>query len=246
MKLVLLGTTGYHPNELRHTACMMLPQLGVVFDAGTAMFRVRDHLATPTLDLFLTHGHIDHVIGVTYLLDVLRDREMEHVRIHGAEQVLTAIKENLFSPVIFPVVPPFEFVPIAETVTLCDGAVLTHFPLQHPGGSVGYRVDWPDRSLAYVTDTTARFDADYIERIRGVDVLIHESNFPDGFDREAELTGHSCVSEVAHLAATAEVGLLILVHVTPLLSEPDPFGIDAVRTIFPTTQIGLDNMVVEF
>ena len=31
---------------------MMLPEIGVVLDAGTAMFRVRQHLATPTLDIF--------------------------------------------------------------------------------------------------------------------------------------------------------------------------------------------------
>ena len=30
MKLVLLGTTGYHPNDRRQTACMMLPEIGVV------------------------------------------------------------------------------------------------------------------------------------------------------------------------------------------------------------------------
>ena len=54
-RLLLLGTTGYHPSERRHTACMMLPEIGVVLDAGTAMFRVRQHLATPTLDIFLTH-----------------------------------------------------------------------------------------------------------------------------------------------------------------------------------------------
>ena len=29
MKLVLLGTTGYHPNRRRHTACMFLPEVGV-------------------------------------------------------------------------------------------------------------------------------------------------------------------------------------------------------------------------
>ena len=40
MKLVLLGTTGYHANDRRQTACFMLPELGVVFDAGTGLYRV--------------------------------------------------------------------------------------------------------------------------------------------------------------------------------------------------------------
>ena len=53
MKLLILGSTGYHPNELRHTACFMLPEVGVVLDAGTGMFRVRDHLVTPELRYLL-------------------------------------------------------------------------------------------------------------------------------------------------------------------------------------------------
>ena len=71
MKLVLLGTGGYYANDRRHTACLMLPEVGVVLDAGSGMFRIRDYLATDRLDIFLTHAHLDHVIGLTYLIDVL-------------------------------------------------------------------------------------------------------------------------------------------------------------------------------
>ena len=72
MKLQLLGTAGYHPNDQRQTACLMLPEVGVVLDAGTAFYRVRDYLCTDELDIFLTHAHLDHVVGITYLFDVLR------------------------------------------------------------------------------------------------------------------------------------------------------------------------------
>ena len=48
-------------------------------------------------------------------------------------------------------------------------ADLDNFPLDHPGGSIGLRLDWPGHSMAYVTDTTATVDAQYIEAIRGVD-----------------------------------------------------------------------------
>ena len=71
MKLVLLGTSGYHPSDRRQTACLMLPELGVVFDAGTAMYRVADHLCTDTLEVFLTHAHLDHVLGLTFMFDVV-------------------------------------------------------------------------------------------------------------------------------------------------------------------------------
>ncbi|NOY40884.1 MAG: metal-dependent hydrolase [Planctomycetes bacterium] len=246
MKLLLLGTSGYHPNDRRHTACLMLPELGVVFDAGTALYRVREHLTTDTLDIFLSHAHLDHVVGLTFMFDVLHQREMKHVCVHGEQAKLDAIRTHLFSALIFPVEPPFEMHSLDAQVTLRDGAVLTYFPLQHPGGSLGFRIDWDDRSMAYVTDTTTSRDADYIEKIRGVDLLIHECHFGDDMSQQAELTGHSCLTPVARVAAQAEVGRLVLVHINPLNSDDGELDLDSVRSVFPRIEIGTDNLELDF
>ncbi len=145
MQLLLLGTGGYHPSDARQTACLTLPELGVVLDAGTAMYRVRDYLVTDTLDIFLTHSHLDHVIGLTYLFDVLWERKMRRVTVHGEADTLTAIDSHLFAQSIFPAKPPFDTQTLAAETSLPEGGRLTHFPLTHPGGSVGFRLDWPDR-----------------------------------------------------------------------------------------------------
>lgn len=247
MQLYLLGTGGYHPSEDRHTACLMLPEMGIVLDAGTSFFRVREHLVTETLDVFLTHAHLDHVAGLTYLLDVLHDRKINRVTVHAEAAKLDGIQRHLFSPVLFPVEPPFEARPLVDgdPVALANRGTLTHFPLAHPGGAVGFRLEWPDCSLAYVTDTTATNDADYIEWIRGVDVLVHECYFPDGHDELANLTGHSCLSPVATLAVAAEVGRLILVHANPLASPEDIAALESAREIFAELEVGYDKMVVE-
>ena len=123
---------------------------------------------------------------------------------------------------------------------------MSWFPLEHPGGSVGYRIDWPDRSLAYVTDTTADTQAAYVEKIRGVDVLLHECHFPDGWEIRAEKTGHSCLTPTAQVAKEADVGRLVLVHINPLSNEVDPYGVQSARDTFPATDIGCDGMIVEF
>jgi ribonuclease BN (tRNA processing enzyme) len=270
MKLLLLGTTGYHPNDRRQTACLMLPELGVVFDAGTAMYRVSDHLMTDTLDIFLTHAHLDHVIGLTYLFDVLEVHPLQQVTVHAEQEKLDALRTHLFSELLFPVVPPLRMRPLEQhapltggqkaltggpraqagspltDIPLIDRGVLTHFPLHHPGGSVGYRVDWPDRSLAYVTDTVAAPKADYIEKIRGVDLLVHECYFGDEHPKQAELTGHSCLTPVAQVASAARVGRLVLVHINPLLDDDRQIRLDIARKIFPNTQIGIDRMELDF
>lgn len=246
MKLILLGTTGYHPNDRRQTACLMLPELGVVLDAGTAMYRVRQHLCTDTLDIFLTHAHLDHIVGITFLFDVLWQRTMRYTRVHGEAEKLEAIERHLFAPALFPARPPFEFQALNQQVTLSDGSRLTHFPLSHPGGAVGYRIDWPDRSMAYVTDTTASKDAAYLEHIHGVDLLIHECYFADGWESQAALTGHSCLTPVAQLARAADVKRLVLVHINPMLDQEAPLDLESVRDVFPAIEVGADGQVIEF
>jgi ribonuclease BN (tRNA processing enzyme) len=246
MKLVLLGTTGYHPNDRRHTACMMLPESGVVLDAGTAMFRVRDYLATGTLDIFLTHSHLDHVVGLSFLFDVLFERQVDRVTVHAQQEKIAAIRNHLFAPELFPAQLPAEFRELGAQVRLPDGGMVTHFPLEHPGGALGYRLDWPGRSLAYVTDTTAKADADYLPHVRGVDVLIHECYFTDEHRDWAAETGHSCATAVVELARAAEVGRLLLVHINPLVTDDSLYELDRLRSIFEHTEIGTDRMTVDF
>ncbi len=58
---------------------------------------IREHLQTTTLDIFLTHAHLDHVVGLTFLFDVLYGRQMERVHVHGELNKLQAIAKHLFS-----------------------------------------------------------------------------------------------------------------------------------------------------
>jgi ribonuclease Z len=100
--------------------------------------------------------------------------------------------------------------------------------------------------MAYVTDTTAGADADYVDRIRGVDVLCHECNFRDGQNEWAVKTGHSSTSLVVELAKLAGVGRLVLIHLDPLDDATDPVGIEQARQIFPRTDVGCDRMEIDF
>jgi len=246
MKLILLGTTGYHPNDRRHTPCLLLPECGVMLDAGTAVYRAGEYLATSELDIFLTHAHIDHVVGLTYLFSVMRAHPLARVTLHGPAEKLAAVEEHLFSDALFPTRPPFDFCPLEKDVSLPNGGRLSYFPLEHQGGSVGYRLDWPGHSMAYVTDTTADVDAAYVAKIEGVDLLIHECYFSDDRADWARKVGHSHTTPVAQVARRAGVKRLVLVHLNPLLTADDPIGIDVARAIFPNTVLGEDRMELEF
>ena len=244
MRLQFLGTGGYHPNERRHTACVWLPDLGIVFDAGTSAFRIQSLLKTTELDLFITHAHLDHISGLTNFIVPFITGQLTRATVHAREPYLTDIQTCLFSPPLFPVNPGFVYCELAPEVPVRNGGRLIHTPLVHPGGSTGFRIDWPGKSLAYITDTTT--SPDYLEFIRGVDLLIHECNFSDAMAEWAPKTGHSHTTPVAQLAADAQVKRLIVTHIDPQHPEDDPIGIATARAIFPNTEIAEDFMEIEF
>lgn len=243
MQLHFLGTGGFHPNEKRHTACLLLPEIGLMLDAGTSTFRVPAQLQTSTLDIFLTHAHLDHISGLTYLLPPMYDGRIETCRVFANDATIAAVRTHLFAQPVFPIEPAFEYVELTDEIPVGGDGVLTTTRLKHPGGSIGYRVDWPDKSLAYITDTVA--DGSYADFIDGVDVLIHECYFPDDRAKLAVQTGHSHTTPVVELARDRNVGRLFLVHIDPLNLEDDPIGLDAARAIFPATELAHDGLVIE-
>ncbi|MGE3314538.1 MAG: MBL fold metallo-hydrolase [Planctomycetaceae bacterium] len=222
----------------------MLPEIGVIFDAGTGFFRVAAQLETDAVEIFLSHAHLDHIAGLTYFLVPLMNGSVKRARIHGKPETLEAVRKHLFATEVFPIEPAFDYVALTETVSVPGNGILTHIGLRHPGGSTGYRIDFQDRSMAYITDTTV--DGSYDEFIRGVDLLIHECYFPDSRSEWSEKTGHSHTSTVATLAKNAGVGRLLLVHIDPTRPEDDPIGLDAARAIFPGTDLAEDRMTTEF
>ena len=223
----------------------MIPELGLILDAGTGMYRCRDLIETRELKILLSHAHLDHCLGITFLFDVLHERNVDRVQVFAEVDKIAAIQEHLFATDLFPVMPEIEFVPLPETVFTVDGVGIESFPLRHPGGSVGYKLTKGEHSLAYVTDTTATSDAPYLEHIRDVETLIHECYFPDGFEDRAELTGHSCLSPVCKIAREARAGRLYLVHINPLDEKGSQLDLESARQIFEHTLVAEDYQVID-
>jgi ribonuclease BN (tRNA processing enzyme) len=246
MKLVLLGTGGYFPTSRRHTACLVLPEVGVVLDAGSGLCHIGKYLQTSGLEVFLTHAHLDHVLGLTYLVNLVPPAVLANSTLHAEASKLAAVREHLFAEPIFPVAPPFKFAPLTAKCSLPGGGTLEYFPLVHPGGSIGFRLDWPGHSMAYVTDTTAALDANYVRNIQGVDLLVHEAYFVDDRDNLPGRTGHSSLHTVAEVAAAAKVGRLVVVHIDPQSDGDSAFDMAAARQVFAKSEIGADGMEVDF
>lgn len=249
--LHILGTAGYHPSDTRQTVSILIPEYGFVLDAGTGFYRARGKIVTPHLSIFLSHLHLDHSVGTTYLLDILWGSDIKDVVILGLEEHLAYLKNNLFGSPLFPLEFGGELLPY-KLEAISTGAEFVHRDVRirtqklvHPGDSLGYRFEFPDgKTFSYVTDTT-QSDA-YLELIKNSDILIHECNFPDGWKEHAEKTGHSWASGVARLANKANVKKLLLTHFNPLDTSEDPTHQDKAEEVFPRTIIAKDNTKIVF
>jgi ribonuclease Z len=255
MKLIVLGSKGYRANDLGHTACYAILELGLTLDAGTGLYRMFDYLGDDGFDVYLSHDHRDHTMGLTWVWHIFWKRAtLEAMAGEGptdAGAILAALGEAgpkvrvHLAPEHMPNVQYLlekfrdrtliEYVPLEPTQELAGGARISAFPVDHRKGELcfGFRVDTSGGSLAYVTDTYGEPGARYAQAIRGVDVLLHVCCFWDSDAVFARKVGQSHITPVARLAAEAQVVRLVLIHLNPLRPEHGEPELERAYPIFP-------------
>lgn len=252
MKLHCLGTTGFHPSPSRHTACYYLPEIDLVLDAGTGLFRlVQCLLDEPkkSLTILLSHAHLDHIVGLTFLVDVMAVTELEQVTVIGESAKIAAVKEHLYHELLFPVPPSMDFVELASPLgkMTLSKASLEWFPLEHPGSSIGFVLNIDEKKLAYVTDTVSRLEAEHMATIADADLLLHECYFGDQHRKLAEKTGHSWLSAVTEIVEKTRARKTALIHINPLAEIlKTPIELDDRHTNELQMLVAKDEMVLEF
>ncbi|OQB02098.1 MAG: Ribonuclease BN [Chloroflexi bacterium ADurb.Bin222] len=148
IELVFLGTAASAPSIQRGLPSQMILYNGERFlvDCGEGTQRqiLRSGLGFRRLErVFLTHGHLDHILGLGGLISTFaRWEAVEHIEIWGGRWTLERVNDLLFRVVLRGARPP---VPI-EMVEVRPGALLewemlevSAFPVTHRGpGCFGY------------------------------------------------------------------------------------------------------------
>lgn len=238
-RIVFLGTGGSVATPQRHTPGIYLPDHGILLDGGTNVFRLRDLHQGGPLNVLMSHYHADHGVGLYFLsAGIFHGRQQPEIMVYGPEWedrfLATAGPESA----LFPIPIPFPLCRAPERFYLGDVEVRT-CPVPHTAPVLAYRLRFPNgETMAYVTDTTA--PGEYLNFIRGVDVLIHECTFSADQRDLAELTCHTDAASLGRLAKEAGVGRLYLTHLGPL-SDPTKL-LTEVRAEFPATEIPVEGL----
>jgi ribonuclease BN (tRNA processing enzyme) len=205
----------------------------IVLDAGTGIRPLG--LALPDdvkrIDILVTHLHMDHLQGLGFFAPLFRDGLEIHV--WGPPTTTLSLHARLsryLSPPLFPVrlrdMPCRPELHDARHYFRIGSVRVRADRICHPGATVGYRLTDPNGScLAYLPDHepalgqrpfprsgewTSGFDL-----IRHADLLIHDAQYTDDEYPAHVGWGHSSISQLAALAALAEVRQLMPFHHDP-------------------------------
>ena len=205
----------------------------IVLDAGTGIREFGDQLESGIREvhLLLTHLHMDHVEGFPFFS--LLWRKDAHVHIWGPPSPMLGLNERLaryMSPPLFPIdlhdVPAtctFHDLPSGEWQIGSASVVAMH--IEHPGPTVGFRLEEDGRSFAFMPDhePAALGDfrhesAEWIDGFglaEGADLLMHDAQYTDEEYSARRGWGHSSYTDAVDYAQIAGAKKLLLFHHDP-------------------------------
>jgi phosphoribosyl 1,2-cyclic phosphodiesterase len=219
----------------------------LVFDAGTGLRELGVHLgrntdSALTVHLFLSHPHWDHIQGFPFFGPAYLPSTTIYVYVPRGDdkhyQLLSGQMSNAYFPVRFSDLGA-RIIPRAfkgRSIEVGD-AVVRYFTQKHPGGSLGFRVEYAEKSVVFSTDheldqllvdkksvsldpdALRELPAEVLEPVRGADLLVADAQYTDE-EYEARVGwGHPRANTVVDLAVQAGVRRLALTHHDPMHSD---------------------------
>lgn len=252
VKVTFWGTRGSiakaGPTTVRYggnTSCVEVrPSDGrlVVIDAGTGLRNLGAALERPPgrpperIDILLSHLHLDHIEGLGFFDPLWDERSEVHVwgPRPGAESLAQGLRAY-FGPPIFPI--PIHEVPANLTIHEAPAEPFELGPLrvtaarvEHPGPTLGYRLEDGERALVYISDHEPARTGDLRAPDPGIsghglaldaDLLIHDGQFTETEYAERVGWGHSSVPDAVAFAQLARARALLLFHHDPSHCDED-------------------------
>ncbi|MEZ4227147.1 MAG: MBL fold metallo-hydrolase [Polyangiaceae bacterium] len=235
----------------------------IILDAGTGLRALGDELVrqgSVNATLLLSHHHWDHIQGLPFFVPIyLPHAELTVIGPAAERCSMHDVLEHQMQSPVFPV--RLDQVPSKlSTQEVFPGQVfelgdcrVEVAKLNHPGGSLAYRIDYDGSSVVYATDTEhySCVDPTLATLAQGADVLIYDSQYtPAEYSGQRGPSkvgwGHSTYEAGAALAERAGVGKYLLFHHDPKRCDDEVLELERrARALFAESHAAREGMTLE-
>lgn len=232
-----------------NTACLEVraedhPPL--VLDCGTGARRLGFKLVGEPhrqVDMLFSHLHMDHVFGFPFFVPIYTPGYKIQVTVPSyseeeAREKLARYLNGTYHPTRLKDLPSeVRFRPVRPGREFhCGVFKVQGISLNHPGGSIGYRITYGKRSFCYITDTApfARpgegveagepallAEQKMVDFLKGADVVTYDTMYDLSEYLEKMTWGHSYPEYAAALCKAAGVKHLVLFHHRPNATDDE-------------------------
>jgi phosphoribosyl 1,2-cyclic phosphodiesterase len=202
----------------------------LIFDGGSGIRNLGQNLlkeaaGSPiSVKLFLTHFHWDHIQGIPFFAPIYGPKNSVdfYTGVQGRplQETLEGQMAKPYFPVDFDQVAARRQFNVIEPggAVECDGVKVIPFPMHHPQGASGYRIEVGGRVIVYATDYEhghPTLDDTLREYASGADVLICDAQYTPTEYEKHKGWGHSTWINAVHVARDTKTKQLFLFHHDP-------------------------------